>query len=77
MRLVQSPLAIMAALGLRHGGKVDVDKKKECKKLGGLKNDLAHCGGLLFWSIGDSSNGGLKSSSLRGINLKPSVYLIK
>ena len=28
MRLVQSPLAIMAALGLRHGGKVDVDEKE-------------------------------------------------
>ncbi|PZN74096.1 MAG: hypothetical protein DM484_21810, partial [Candidatus Methylumidiphilus alinenensis] len=63
--------------GLRHGGKVDVDKKKECKKLGGLKNDLAHCGGLRYWFSGDSSKGSLQSSSLRGINLKPSVYLIK
>ena len=49
MRLVQTALAIVAALGLRHGGEVNVDEKEECKKLGGLKNDLAHCEGLLFW----------------------------
>jgi hypothetical protein len=76
-RLMQSPLATAAALSFRLSGKVTIDLKQECKKLGGLKNALAHCKGLLSWSIGDSSDGVLSSRSPRGITFRPSAYLIK
>jgi hypothetical protein len=75
-RLMQRPVATAAALGLRLSGKVTVDKQKEGKKLGGLKNALAHCRGLLSWSSGDSSDGVLESRSPRGIIFRPSANLI-
>jgi hypothetical protein len=46
-RLMQRPVATAAALGFRLGGKVMINMKQECKKLGGLKDALAHCKGLL------------------------------